>query len=84
MEHCFELLGDQIKSCHLKDILLGQEFTFRLQECACGEGTFCLECYAELAQKADPEMPMIIEHLCSDEDYVNSVAYVRERLKAYL
>ena len=84
VEHCFELLGDQIKICHLKDILLGQEFTFRLQECACGEGTFCLECYAELAQKADPEMPMIIEHLCSDEDYVNSVAYVRERLKAYL
>ena len=84
VEHCFELLGDQIKSCHLKDILLGQEFTFRLQECACGEGTFCLERYAELAQKADPEMPMIIEHLHSDEDYVNSVAYVRERLKAYL
>ncbi len=23
VEHCFELLGDQIKSCHLKDILLG-------------------------------------------------------------
>lgn len=84
VEHCFDLLGERIKSCHLKDVLLGQEFTFRLQECACGEGTFCLERYAELAQKADPEMPMIIEHLHSDEDYVNSVAYVRERLKAYL
>ena len=43
-----------------------------------------MERYAELAQKADPEMPMIIEHLHSDEDYVNSVAYVRERLKKYL
>lgn len=84
VEHCFDLLGDRIKSCHLKDILLGQEFTFRLQECACGEGTFCLERYAELAQAADPEMPMIIEHLHSDEDYVSSVAYVKERLKAYL
>lgn len=84
VDHCFELLGDRIRSCHLKDVLLGQEFTFCLQECACGEGTFCLERYAELAGKADPDMPMIIEHLHSDEDYISSVGYVKERLKAYL
>lgn len=84
LEHCFDLLGEYIKSCHIKDVLLGQEFTFNLRECACGEGTFCLERYAELASKADPDMPMIIEHLHSDEDYVNSVGYVKERLKNYL
>lgn len=84
LEHCFDLLGERIKSCHIKDILLGQEFTFNLRECACGEGTFCLERYAELANAADADMPMIIEHLHSDEDYVNSVVYVRERLKMYL
>lgn len=84
LEHCFELLGEHIRSCHIKDVLLGQEFTFNLRECACGEGTFCLERYAELASRLDPDMPMIIEHLHSDEDYVNSVGYVKERLKAYL
>lgn len=78
--HCFDLLGDKIKSCHLKDILLGQEFTFCLKECACGAGTFCLERYAELASAADPDMPMIIEHLNSEQDYIDSVAYVRKRL----
>ena len=84
LEQCFDLLGEYIKSCHIKDVLLGQEFTFNLRECACGEGTFCLERYAELASKTDPDMPMIIEHLHSDEDYVNSVRYVKERLKVYL
>lgn len=84
LEHCFDLLGSRIRSCHLKDILLGQEFTFRLQECACGEGTFCLERYAELANAADPDMPMIIEHLHSDREYVSSVGYVLERLKNFL
>ncbi|MDO4298486.1 MAG: sugar phosphate isomerase/epimerase [Lachnospiraceae bacterium] len=81
VEHCFELLGDRIRSCHIKDILLRQEFTFQLQECACGEGTFCLERYVELAEQADPEMPMIIEHLDDDQAYVESAAYLRKRLK---
>lgn len=80
VEECFELLGDRIKSCHLKDILLLQDFTFQLRECACGEGTFSIERYAELATKADPDMPMIIEHLKGDNEYKESVAYVRKRL----
>ncbi|MBO5281638.1 MAG: sugar phosphate isomerase/epimerase [Lachnospiraceae bacterium] len=84
VEHCFALLGDRIKSCHIKDIRLGQEFTFRLEECACGEGTFCLERYAQLANQADPEMPMIIEHLHTDQEYLQSLAYVKKRLALYL
>lgn len=80
LDRTFELLGDKIKSCHLKDVLLLEDFTFQLRECACGEGTFDLEHYAELADKCDSDMPMIIEHLKSDEDYVKSVKYVRNRL----
>lgn len=30
MEECFEKLGKYIKSCHLKDVLLRQEFTLQL------------------------------------------------------
>lgn len=79
-EHCFELLGDRIKSCHMKDIVLIQQLTFQLKECACGEGSYCLERYVELADKLDPDMPMIIEHLASDQDYYDSVSYVKKRL----
>lgn len=81
VEHCFNLLGERIKSCHLKDILLGQEFTFQLRECACGEGTFPLERYVELVNEVNPDMPMIIEHLASDQDYYDSMAYVKKRFR---
>lgn len=84
LEETFDKLGGRIKSCHIKDILLLQEFTFRLRECACGEGSFPLERYAELAHKADPDMPMIIEHLGSDEEYIASMAYTKKRLEAWI
>ena len=67
-------------SCHLKDILLKPEYTFQLQECACGEGTLDINLYAQLATAENPCMPMIIEHLTTDEAYVMSVQYVKDRL----
>ena len=81
LEECFQKLHGTIVSCHLKDILLKQEYTFQLQECACGEGTLDIERYARLANAEDSRMPMIIEHLTTDEEYEASVRYVQERLK---
>ena len=78
---CFEKLHGTIVSCHLKDIRLKPEYTFQLQECACGEGSLNLELYAQLANAENPHMPMIIEHLTTDEEYIASVKYVRERLR---
>lgn len=77
LEECFSLLGDKIKSCHLKDIKLLDEYTFRLEECACGEGTFDIARYISLADSVDSQMPMIIEHLSDDEAYYESVKYVK-------
>ena len=77
---CFEKLRGTICSCHLKDIRLKEEYTFQLQECACGEGILDLELYARLADAESPAMPMIIEHLTTDEEYAASVRYVKERL----
>lgn len=79
-EEAFLMLGDKIKSCHLKDIRLLEDFTFQLKECACGEGIYNIEKYVELANKMDPDMPMIIEHLHSNDDYYKSVEYVTKRL----
>ena len=38
-----------------------------------------LEKYAGLARKADPDMPLIIEHLDGDEAYLESLSYVKLR-----
>ncbi len=80
LDECFTKLKGMICSCHLKDINLKEEYTFQLEECACGKGSLDIERYAKLATEEDPTMPMIIEHLTSDEEYIQSVEYVKKRL----
>ena len=80
-KECFRVLKGYIRSCHLKDIRLKEEFTFQLQECAVGEGSLHIGLYAELASLENPDMPMIIEHLDTDEEYIRSINYVKELLK---
>ncbi len=80
LEECFQKLHGTIVSCHLKDILLKQEYTFQLEECACGKGTLDLDLYMHLATDENPCMPMIIEHLTTDEEYVASVQYILKKM----
>ena len=80
LRECFSLLRGKICSCHLKDIRLKEEFTFQLEECAVGDGKLDLELFRQLCNEENPEMPVIIEHLRTDEEYRNSLAYVRNRL----
>lgn len=80
LHECFEKLGDKICSCHLKDVHLKEEYTFQLQECACGSGELDIKLYEQLATATNPHMPMIIEHLTTDEEYIQSVKYVKSIL----
>ena len=77
LAECFRKLHGTIVSCHLKDIRLKPEYTFQLEECACGEGALDIPLYIRLASAENPSLPMIIEHLATDEEYVSSVRYVR-------
>lgn len=76
LDVCFAKLHGTICSCHLKDIRLKEEYTFQLEECACGEGSLDIARYIRLAEAENPDMPMIIEHLVTDEQYAESVRYV--------
>ena len=80
LKECFEKLKGKICSCHLKDVVLKPEFTFQLEETACGKGILDIELFAELATKENQNMPMIIEHLTTDQEYIESVKYVQKRL----
>ncbi|MBR6371421.1 MAG: sugar phosphate isomerase/epimerase [Bacteroidaceae bacterium] len=77
MEECFCKLHGTIVSCHLKDIRLRQEYTFQLEECACGQGTLDIRRYKKLADAENPRMPMIIEHLDTDPEYEAAVRYIK-------
>ena len=84
LRECFSKLKGTIVSCHLKDIKLKEEYTFQLEESACGEGSLDLELYASLASAENPFMPMIIEHLETDQEYFDSVEYVKEKLGRFI
>lgn len=81
IEDCFKQLGDAIISCHVKDIRLEEHFTFNLKEVPCGMGNLDIVKYAHLANEISQDMPFIIEHLDSDEEYIESAVYVKNLLK---
>ena len=78
LDECFEKLGSRILSCHIKDIRLLDELTFQLREVPCGEGTFPLKAYLDRADRCNPEMPVIIEHLETDQEYLAALEVVKK------
>ena len=81
IDECAELLGSRIRSCHLKDVRLSGSYTVRLEECAPGCGEFPIRYYAEKMHEIDADMPMILEHLNKDDDYLKYLAYLKETLR---
>lgn len=80
IDRCAELLGNRIRSCHIKDVHLKEEYTFQLEECAPGKGEFPLRYYVEKMNGIDPDMPVILEHLNTDEEYITYMNYLKEVL----
>ena len=80
IDRCVELLGDKIKSCHIKDVHLKEEYTFQLEECAPGKGEYPLRYYVEKMNGIDKDMPIILEHLNTDEEYIHYMNYLKEVL----
>ncbi len=80
IDRCAELLGNRIRSCHIKDVHLKEEYTFQLEECAPGKGEFPLRYYVQKMNSLDPDMPVILEHLNTDEEYIQYMDYLKEVL----
>ena len=73
----FEKLGRYIKSCHLKDVLLKDDYTLCLKETYPGNGGVNIKYLIEKGLEADKDMTYIIEHLDTDEEYLRSVSYIK-------
>ena len=70
-------LGPWIKSCHIKDIILRDKLTVHLDEVICGEGFFDhATCLKEL-NKLNEDLPILLEHLNSHEEYKKAALYIR-------
>ena len=83
IDRCASLLGDRIRSCHIKDIHLKQEYTIQMAECAPGEGEYPLRYYVEKMNAIDKDMPVILEHLNTDEEYIKYMTYLKEILNGF-
>lgn len=77
INECFEKLGEHIKSCHLKDVRMEKDYTLFFRETSIGNGGINIRYLIEKALSFDNSMPFIIEHLNTDEEYLNSVAKVK-------
>ncbi len=75
--HCFSLLGSIAASCHIKDCILENKLTLSITETECGRGGVDLQRYIAEADRLNPDLPMIIEHLSDAEQYFAAIRHIR-------
>lgn len=77
LRECFRLLGPYIVSCHAKDIVLRDTLTTHLDEVCPGRGGLDYAVYLEELARLDPDVPLMLEHMQSEEDYQAGAGYIR-------
>lgn len=74
IDRAFNLLGDYIVSCHIKDCSLDPGNTVAIREVPMGEGTFPLAHYMKRIEMLGRDIPVLIEHLSDMEAYDKALA----------
>lgn len=59
---------------------LDSRYTLRLEECGPGDGEFPLGYYVSKMNEIDEDMPVILEHLDSDDEYIRYMKYLQKVL----
>jgi sugar phosphate isomerase/epimerase len=78
MRECFALFGEQIKSCHAKDISLSGRLTTHLDEVRIGLGGLDYRVFLQELNKLSPDVPLMLEHLANKEEYALAAGQVRK------
>ena len=82
IRECFRLLGPHIRSCHAKDILMPDNtYTPHFDELRPGLGRLDYAVFLE-ELSALPDVPLMMEHLQTAEEYNHAAEYIREVGKA--
>jgi sugar phosphate isomerase/epimerase len=77
IKECFSKLGRYIKSCHAKDISLSNNLTVLLSETRPGLGNLDYRVYLQQIKMLDKDIPLMLEHLPSMEEYKLAADYIR-------
>jgi sugar phosphate isomerase/epimerase len=82
IRECFAKLGPHIRSCHGKDIALSGRLMTHLDEVRPGRGGLDYRTYLRELNKLEPDVPLMLEHLDSEEQYALAADYVRSVARA--
>jgi len=77
IHECFAKLGPYVRSCHAKDVSLSEEMTTHLDEVRPGLGYLDYGVYLQELDRLDPDTPLMVEHLKTEEEYALAVSYIR-------
>jgi sugar phosphate isomerase/epimerase len=78
IRECFLKLGPYIRSCHAKDIALSEILTgVHLDEVRPGLGALDYRVYLQELDKLDPDTPLMMEHLQTDQEYALAARHIR-------
>jgi len=80
IKSCFAKLGKYIKSVHVKDVLMSQEMTTHISEVMPGKGNIDLRRLIEEVRALDENIPLMLEHLPSKEEYLEAGDYIKNLL----
>jgi sugar phosphate isomerase/epimerase len=81
LRECFKKLGRWTKSCHAKDVRLRGGFPVNIAEVRPGEGELDYHVFLTEAEKCDPDLPVMLEHLKGAGEYAKAADYVRSCAK---
>jgi sugar phosphate isomerase/epimerase len=77
IRECMVKLGPFIRSCHAKDVSVSKGMVVHINEIRPGLGSLDYPALIEALNRLDPDMPLMMEHLSSNEDYNLAAAYIR-------
>jgi sugar phosphate isomerase/epimerase len=79
---CVDALGDRILSVHAKDQATNAHLTLLLDEAIPGSGVVDYQVLLSCLNGLGPDLPLMIEHLSSEEEYDQAAAFIRTQAAA--
>lgn len=70
-------LGPRIRNVHAKDIAIGSTLTVHLSEVMPGAGQLDYRAFLTELNRLDPDLPLIVEHLQTEEQFSEACGYIR-------
>jgi len=78
LNRCMKELAPYVRSCHFKDCAMEPGLTVAIHEVPAGTGEMILQDYVRALNTLDPDMPLLSEHLKTQEQYVAAMNLAKQ------